>query len=83
MYPNVVARVTPSYPGVQGPVDLLCEAIAEDPPISYSWTDPNGQTLSPGDTDGSITVNISTYGNYTCAATYDIGTWKVTLETGL
>ena len=76
-------HVTPSYPGVQGPVDLVCEAIAGDPPISYSWTGPNGQTLSPGDTDGSITVTISTYGNYMCTATNDIGTRRVTLETGM
>ena len=83
MYPNVVAHVSPSYPGVQGPVYLLCEVIDGDSPISYSWTGPDGQTLFPGDTDGSITVNISTYGNYTCAATNDIGTRRVTLEIGL
>ena len=82
MYPNITAHVTPSSPGVQGSVDLVCVAIAGDPPISYSWTGPNGWTLSPGDTDGSITVNISTYGNYTCEATNDIGTQRLTLKTG-
>ena len=66
-------------PSSPGPVDLSCEAIAGDPPISYYWTGPDGWTLSPGDTDGSITVNISTYGNYTCAATNDIGTRRVNL----
>ena len=82
VYPKITARVTTSslaVYGIYGSVGLVCEAIAGDPPISYSWTGPDG--LSPGDTDGSITVTISTYGDYTCAATNDVGTRRVTLET--
>ena len=83
VYPEITVHVTPSSPEVQGPVELSCEAVAGDLPISYSWTDPNDQTLSPGDTDGTITVNISSYGTYTCTATNDIGTRRATLETGM
>ena len=85
VYPKITARVTTSsiaVYGIHGSVDLVCEATAGDPPISYSWTGPDGQALSPGDTDGSITVTISTYGDYTCAATNGVGTRSVTLETG-
>ena len=64
-------------------VALVCEAMAGDLPISYSWTGPNGQEVSPGDTDGTISVTFSAsgdYGNYTCTATNEFGVDNATTE---
>ena len=57
-------------------VDLVCEAIAGDGTISFSWTDPSGVDVSLGDTDGTISVLLSAsgdYGIYTCTATNVFG----------
>ena len=61
-------------------VDLVCEATSGDlNPISYSWTDPNGQSLSP-DTDGRISFTLTVYGTYTCTATNQFGVDRSTVE---
>ena len=61
-------------------VDLVCEATSGDPPISFSWTNPNGQALSPGDTDGRVSFTLTIYGNYTCTATNQFGVDRSTVE---
>ena len=72
--PTVTARQSP--PGLVLPgtsVDLVCEATAGDQPISFSWTDGSGVGVSPGDTDGTISVLISASDTYTCTATNNFG----------
>ena len=73
----MTARVSPPGPVVLGTtVDLVCEAIAGDGTISFSWTDPSGVDVSLGDTDGTISVLLSVsgdYGIYTCTATSVFG----------
>ena len=65
-------------------VALVCEATAEIPPISYSWTDPAGQNVPlTTDTDGTISVTLSAsgnYGTYTCRATNEFGISTTTVE---
>ena len=82
--PTVLSRLT-SHPQPSpilngSSVDLLCEAISGDLPISYSWTDPNAQALSPGDTDGRISFTLYIYGTYTCIATNHFGSDNSTVE---
>ena len=82
--PTVLSHLTshpqPS-PIIKGSsVELLCEATSGYLPISYSWTDPNGQTLSPGSTNGRISFTLYIYGNYTCTATNDFGVDSSTVE---
>ena len=73
----MTSRVSPPGPVLLGTtVDLVCEATAGHTPISFSWTDSNGNAVSPGDTDGTISVTLSSagdYGNYTCTATNLLG----------
>ena len=75
--PSVTSRVSPPGPVLLGTtVDLVCEATAGHTPISFSWTDSNGNAVSPGDTDGTISVTLSSagdYGTYTCTATNRFG----------
>ncbi len=88
VHPHAVApdmtQVTPLEPVIVGStVNLVCEAMAGDPPISYSWTGPSGQAVSPGDTDGTISVMFSDsgdYGIYTCTATNEFGIENATVE---
>ena len=61
-------------------VELICEAISGNLPIFYSWTDPSGQALSPGSTDGRISFTLRIYGNYTCIATNEFGVGRSTVE---
>ena len=64
-------------------VDLICQATTGYQPISYSWTDASGVAVFPEDTDGNITVTISTdgdYGTYTCTATNDFGMDTATVD---
>lgn len=80
-YPVIISRTSPSGPIVRGfLIHLLCEAIAGDHPITFAWTDPNGQNLSPDDMDGNITATINIYGNYTCTATNAVGMTRETIE---
>ena len=54
----------------------MCRAASGRPPISYFWTDASGVAVFPDDTDGNITVSVSTdwdFGIYTCNATNDFG----------
>ncbi len=54
----------------------MCEATAGDLPISFSWRNGSGVAVSPEDTDGTISVTLSSagdYGTYNCTATNDIG----------
>ena len=83
MPPIVVSRVashqSPSI--IEGSsVNLWCEAISGDLPIAYSWTDPNGQALSPADTDGIVSFTLSIYGNYTCSGSNLFGVDGSTVE---
>ena len=74
--PSVTAGVSPPGPVVVGDmVDLVCEATAGDTPISFTWTDDGGMDVSQGDTDGTISLTLSSagYGTYTCTATNAIG----------
>ena len=75
----------PEVPIVVGAtVSLICEIPPEDPPVSFSWTDPAGQDVSLTDTDGTISVTLSAsgdYGNYTCTATNEFGMATTTVET--
>ena len=81
---GVTAQLSPSGPVVLGTtVDLMCQATTGHETISYSWTDASGVTVFPDDTDGSITVLLSTsgnYGTYTCTATNDFGTDIATVD---
>ena len=61
-------------------VYLVCEATSGDPPISYSWTDPNGRALSSNDTDGRISITVTIYGTYTCTVTNQFVVDKSTVE---
>lgn len=57
-------------------VRLICEAIAGDLPITFSWTGSNGVVIQPTGRDGSITITFSSganYGNYSCTATNSFG----------
>ncbi len=80
----MTSRVIPPGPVVLGTmVDLVCEATAGDTPISFSWRDGGGMTVSLGDTDGTISVTFSSagdYGTYTCTATNDIGMGTATVD---
>ena len=81
--PTVLSRVTshpqpsPIFNGTS--VNLLCEAVSGDPPISYHWTDPEGQSLSP-DTDGRISFALTIYGTYTCTAINHFGVDRSPVE---
>lgn len=76
--PSVTSRVRPSDPVILGTmVDLICEATAGSTPISFSWMNAAGSSLSPNDTDGTVSVTISStedYGTYTCTASNGAGT---------
>ena len=75
------SRLSSPGPVVQGySVELLCEAIAGDLPISYSWIGPDGHIMLPADTDGNISLNINTFGSYTCSGTNAIGTDRESVE---
>ena len=80
----MTAQLSPSGPVVLGTtVDLMCQATTGHQPISYSWTDANGVAVFPDDTDGNITVLLSTsgdYGTYTCTATNDFGMGTATVD---
>ena len=82
--PSVTTRVSPPGPVVLGTmVDLVCEATAGDTPISFSWRDGGGVAVFPGDTDGTISVTLSSagdYGTYTCTAVNDIGNGTATVD---
>ena len=79
--PIVTTRINRTGPVVRGfLVNFLCEVKAGDLPISYSWTDPDGHILFPGDTDGNISVAVNTFGNYTCSATNAIGMDRTSVE---
>ena len=73
----MTAQLSPSGPVVLGTtVDLVCQATTGHQPISYSWTDTSGVAVFPDDTDGNISVLLSTsgdYGTYICTATNAIG----------
>lgn len=74
--PTIFSRVTShslSSIANGSTVDMLCEATSGYLPISYTWTDPIGRVLSPGDTDGRISFKLRVYGTYTCIATNDFG----------
>ena len=78
MTPNVTSRLDPPGPVMLGTmVDLVCEATAGDTPISFSWTDSAGTAVSPSDTDGTVSVTVSStgdYGIYMCIASNEFGT---------
>lgn len=82
--PNVTARVNPSGPVTVGAtVELVCEAIAGDTPISFFWTDDSNSTVSPSDADGNVSLTLSSagdYGRYTCTASSIIGSTIVHLD---
>jgi hypothetical protein len=64
-------------------VNLACVATTGDLPVSFSWTGPNGQGVFPNDVDGTISVRFSAvgdYGSYTCTATNEFGSDRVTAE---
>lgn len=79
-----MAEVSPPGPVVQGStVNLVCVAVSGDTPISYSWTGPSGQAVSPGDTDGTVSVLFSAavdYGCYRCTASNEAGVDTATVE---
>ena len=56
-------------------VDLVCEDSVGDLPIDFTWTDPNGVSVNPTDTDGTISITLSSedYGMYTCITTNAVG----------
>ena len=60
-------------------VNLVCEAMAGDVPISYSWTSPDGVALP---TNATISVMFSAsedYGQYICTASNEIGMGTATV----
>ena len=70
------SRINPPGPVVLGStVDLVCETSVGDLPIDFTWTDPNGVSVNPTDTDGTISITLSTgdNGTYTCTATNAVG----------
>ena len=81
---GVTAQLSPSGPVVLGTtVDLVCQATTGRQPISYSWTDASGVAVFPDDTDGNITVLLSTsgdYGIYTCTSTNVVGIDNATVD---
>ena len=82
--PSVFSLATSHWPQpspiIRGSsVDLACIAESGTRPISFSWTDPNGEALSP-DTDGIISFIINIYGTYTCTATNRYGETRSTVE---
>ena len=81
---GVTAQLSPSGPVVLGTtVDLMCQGTTGCQPISYSWTDASDVAVFPDDTDGNITVTVSTdgdYGTYTCTATNDFGMDTATVD---
>ena len=83
--PVVSARVMPSGAVVEGStVELVCEAVAGDQPISFNWTAPDGQPASPTDTDGTISITPTAasggYGAYNCTATNQLGEDSVLVD---
>ena len=81
---GVTAQLSSSGPVMLGTtVDLVCQATTGRQPISYNWTDAGGVAVFPDDTDGSITVLLSTsgdYGTYICTATNDFGMDTATVD---
>ena len=81
---GMTAQLSPSGPVVLGTtVNLVCQATTGRQTISSSWTDASGVAVFPGDTDGNITVLLSTsgdYGTYTCTATNDFGMDTATVD---
>ena len=70
------SRINPPGPVVLGStVDLVCEASIGDPPINFTWTGPNVTAVNPTDTDGTISITLSSgdNGTYTCTATNAVG----------
>lgn len=83
MPPAVLSRITSHQSGSifsGSTVDLSCEAKSGTLPISYIWTDPKDQALSPGDTDGRVSFTLIIYGTYTCTATNGFGVDTSTIE---
>ena len=77
------SRINPPGPVVLGStVDLVCEASIGDLPIDFTWTDPNGVSESPTDTDGTISITLSSgdYGMYTCTAINEFGMNSTVLD---
>lgn len=56
-------------------VTLVCETMAGDPPISYSWTGPNGRN-----TAGTISIGSREFGVYTCIASNAAGMASINVE---
>lgn len=57
-------------------VNLVCDVIAGDFPISYSWASSSGEGLSSDSKSGNISVPFCAredYGIYTCTATNPFG----------
>lgn len=61
-------------------VQLACIAKSGSLPIFHTWTDPDRQILSPGDTDGIISFAINIFGTYTCTATNRFGEANSTVD---
>ena len=62
-------------------VDFFCkDSAGGNLPISYTWTDPDGQILFSADTDGNISLAINIFGNYTCSGTNAVGTDTASVE---
>lgn len=82
--PEVTARVNPPGPVVKGSIgSLVCDVIAGDLPISYSWVSSRGEGLSSDSESGSITVPFCAYedyGIYTCTATNPFGSHASIVE---
>lgn len=81
MPPSAIIRVQ-NYPQPSpilrgSTVILLCAAISGDPPISYSWIDPLGNTVS---FDARLSIDISYFGNYTCRASNHVGITESAVE---
>lgn len=76
MSPSVFSHITShksSYIKRGSIVNLSCEAISGDLPISYFWTNPKGKPMALGDTDGKVSFTLVYYGTYTCTATNHFG----------
>ena len=54
-------------------VNLVCEAMAGDVPISYSWTGPDGVALPTNATISVIFSASEDYEEYICTASNEVG----------
>ena len=84
MPPQVTSSIDQTGPIIEGStIQLTCEAVEGDLPVSFSWTAPDGRSVSSPNTDGTVWVTLASstdYGDYTCVGSNEFGSASVSTE---